>query len=187
MEPRQSSYFKLHELVQPVPCWGVDMQAATSNHTLVRDSKSRKFEYGLESRLRMSGKLHQSLQRRSFHRGLKRAIWDFRGLFWNQNVCIISSAISLTIEPRGCRGKGKEKRNHEVARKWEKSDSIASQLIWTYRIPAASSHCHCKRWVRVMVVFFSISCGNGMFQSISMLKMRWLSSFCCQKNNYDTL
>lgn len=41
------------------------------------------------------------------------------------------------MNPEDAGEKEKNKRNHEVARKWEKSDSIASQLIWTYRIPAA--------------------------------------------------
>ena len=39
-----------------------------------------------------------------------------------------------------------------------------------------------------MVVFSSMTCENGMFQSISMLQMRWLSSFfLLPKKNYDTL
>lgn len=41
------------------------------------------------------------------------------------------------LNPEDTGKKRKEKRNYEVARKWEKSDSITSQLIWSYGIPAA--------------------------------------------------
>lgn len=114
----------------------------------------------------MGGKLRPPLQRRSFHWCLKRAETS-EGCPGTRTVANRFSAISVTVEPRGCREK-KGKRNYGVARKWKKSQL---QVSWYEPIGylQPGSHCRCKSRVSLFI--------DGMFLFLFLVEIIWYLHF----------
>lgn len=106
------------------------MQVATSNHTLVQDSKSR---IGIRAGVEASHERAASCINRyneevsiDVSNGLSETSEECPGTRTVANF--LRQSVSR-LNPEHAGKKRKEKRNYEVARKWEKSDSIVSQLI----------------------------------------------------------